>query len=68
MKAKEKANELVNKYDIYLDSVESSSQYEWAKQCAFIAVEYIIEYGSDTSFYIYNTYFWQDVKTELEKL
>lgn len=60
---KEKAEELVLKYL----RVDNNAQ-EWfntyiAKQCALIAVDEIIRVLQDEQ-----DWYWQDVKTELEKL
>jgi hypothetical protein len=65
MTPKEKAKELVDKYDETLTYLESKSK---ARQCALIAVDEIInsvdnEHVSD----IFNDY-WEEVKQEIEKL
>ena len=62
---KEKARELVEKYDSTLTYLESKSK---AKQCALIAVELIEtitkHYPPDYMLTVY----WQEVKQEIEKL
>lgn len=67
MTPKEKAKELVTKYTIY---VAEMNEYEYAKQCALIAVDEILAqdvfgYTSDWS----NTIeYWQEVKQEIKNL
>ena len=56
---KEKAKELVEKYDSTLIYLESKSK---AKQCALIAVDEIIKEV------VLSTMYWQEVKQEIEKL
>ena len=65
MTPKEKAIELVDKYAAYTDTFD---EFGYAKQCALIAVDLLI---SETflDFYVNHPQpFWQEVKTELEKL
>jgi hypothetical protein len=59
MTSKEKAAELIVKYQQNIKSL----QYDKAKQCALLAVEQLIEH----SYQVMKT-FWQEVKTEIEKL
>jgi hypothetical protein len=68
MTPKEKAKELVEKFDSTLTYLESKTK---AKQCALIAVDLrldgdfifnSIEYGIDSLEY------WQEVKQEIEKI
>jgi hypothetical protein len=76
MEAKEKAKELVNKYDCI--NFEISAYKNWveaAKQCALIAVEELInstvDYLYPQSKFTRNTLkreYWQEVKQELLKL
>lgn len=65
MTPKEKARQLVEKYDLTLTYLESKSK---AKQCALIAVEQIEtitkHYPPDYMLTVY----WQQVKQEIEKL
>jgi uncharacterized protein YxeA len=68
MTPKEKARELVDKYDETLTYLESKSK---AKQCALIAVDEIREHASP--YFIENqdgkfVSFWQEVKQEIDKL
>jgi hypothetical protein len=67
MEAKEKAKELVNKYlQIYDGRVVEG------KKCALIAVDYIITSNPHSNPFntdVYSTInYWQEVKTEIEKL
>ena len=75
MNAKEKAKELIEKY-LKLD-IEIGGQYDGyltmkmhnAKQCALIAVEEIINHHSqEQGLYRIDTYYWQQVKSELQSL
>ena len=69
--AKEKAEELVGKYQ-KLD-IEIGGQYDGyltmkihdAKQCAFIAIEEILDLDD---FSVEGREYWQEVKEELQKL
>jgi hypothetical protein len=64
MTPKEKAIELIDKYDSTLTYLESKSK---AKQCALIAVDEIISsIDAEDHFILYN--YWQKVKTEIENL
>lgn len=68
MEAKEKAEELFNKYCYAIRTEETDSAYWtniiYAKNCALIAVDEIIDYCSD----IYDKEFMTKVKQEIEKL
>ena len=74
MEAKEKAEELFNKYCYAIRTEETDSTYWtniiYAKNCALIAVDEILEShykllsGVNTSIYKY----WQEVKQEIELL
>lgn len=70
MTPKEKAEELVNKFNPvsnwYLDSDTKRTVRE-GKQCALIAVDEIIKFISDDPYYKDYTFF-EEVKTEIEKL
>lgn len=80
MKSKEKAIELVNKYtEIDVDSVDTIEgiikiyiDNDKAKQCALIAVNNIIlanPHSNPFNTDVYSTMdYWQEVKTEIEKL
>lgn len=69
MTPKEKALELFDKYyEFDFNTVWVNKQRKLAKQCALIAVDLLI---SETflDFYVNHSQpFWQEVKTELEKL
>jgi hypothetical protein len=61
MTPKEKAEELVNKFD---DTMEFSTPQRFAKQCALIACNEVLGYmGADRGYE-----FWVEVKQEIEKL
>ena len=62
MTPKEKAIELVEKYDETLTYLESKSK---AKQCALIAVDEIIK--SQIGF-IFKSIYWQKVRQEIENI
>jgi len=67
MTPKEKAEELFGKYAMYLRAnlIYDEEANEDAKECAVIAVDEIIKELERC--FIYNEY-WQEVKTEIEKL
>lgn len=70
MTPKQKAEELFDKFYNTLPSYTDEGQIEWqsAKQCSLIAVDeilFITKMYNDT--YAETTY-WQEVKTEIEKL
>jgi hypothetical protein len=70
MKPKEKAIELVEKINNELNWIEIDYQidlYRDVKQCALIAVDEILEITSE-SYDIDHINWWQEVKTEIEKL
>jgi len=61
MKAKEKAEELVDKYFIVIDNSHPLEDIlKTAKQCALIAVDELIEE--------IRSKYWYDVKYEIQKL
>jgi hypothetical protein len=72
MTPKEKAQELVNKmYNVdaidYFDGL--SMQHKYAIRCALISVDEILNHHSqEQSLYRIDTYYWQQVKKEIEKL
>ncbi len=66
MKIKEKAIELVDKYDILQAIIEGFSFYD-SKQCALIAVDEMIEESIGYLSIDRNKY-WKEVKQEIEKL
>jgi hypothetical protein len=67
---KEKAKELTDKYWIYLRAglLYDEEAKEDAKHCALIAVNEILNNDGFTQFDIYLTEYWEQVKTEIEKI
>jgi len=68
MTPKEKAEELVEKYDETLTYLESKSK---AKQCAIIAVDEILKMVDESMQGFLDSdiiAYWKQVKTEIEKL
>jgi hypothetical protein len=69
MTAKEKAEELVNKFSFFADTLHNGNK-ENAKQCALISVDeivqshYVVMVGVTKSIEDY----WNEVKQEIEKL
>jgi LPS O-antigen subunit length determinant protein (WzzB/FepE family) len=59
--AKQKANELVDRYIQYVEAYSSQGQLENAKICALIAVNEILELDSIPMF-------WVDVKREIQAI
>jgi hypothetical protein len=69
MKPKEKALQLIDKFENYsfMDIDKKISSFNSAKQCALIAVDEMIEELIVTDFANRFPY-WQEVKEEIEKL
>jgi hypothetical protein len=73
MTPKEKAKLLYNRFLRYVPA-EQEFEHEYAKQCALIAVDEILNNnnkipGNVSGLHtIENTYYWQQVKQELEKI
>ncbi len=69
MSPKEKAQELYDKFLRYVPA-EEEFEHEYAKQCALIAVDEIIEAIDWHKFDTPNEEFqyWQNVKQELDKM
>ena len=68
MSPEEKAKELVNNFKLNVLDYEGSGLNTYkAKQCALIAVDEIIEQCKDANFGGFGLY-WEEVKSELEKL
>ena len=70
MTPKEKAKELIDKFGVELNWLEidyNVSLYRDVKQCALIAVNEILSVCSQVEPYLGYDY-WQEVKTEIEKL
>ena len=75
MTPKEKATQLIYAFEAFTDR---DNEYEFAKQCALIAVDELIEEACFTDAYIKSVFFtdgyydkqdyWQEVKHEIEKL
>ena len=68
MTPKEKAKELVDKYTQYVTEI---NEYEYAKNCALIAVDEIIKanpYEVSKTDIDSTIDYWQEVKQEIEKL
>ena len=61
MTAKQKANELVDRYVEYVEAYSSQGQIENAKICALIAVNEILALDSIPMF-------WLDVKREIKAI
>lgn len=70
MTPKEKAKELYHKYADALNIRDlQTTANPFAKQCALIAVEEIINHHSqEQGLYRIDTYYWQQVKSELQSL
>ena len=76
MTPKEKARDLVNSFYYSLPNNGSeiginstTSRYEEAKQCSLMAVEEILNHHSqEQGLYRIDTYYWKEVKQEIEKL
>ena len=74
MTPKEKAIELINKFDVKYQyelitgSFPVSMHDSVIKQCALIAVDEIINACKYNLVESYNTDWWNEVKTEIEKL
>lgn len=70
MKAKQKANELVDKYLEYVEAYSSEGQLENAKICALIAVNEIINSNPHSNPFNTNVestmQYWLDVKREIK--
>lgn len=67
MTPKEKAKELFEKY-AFVEIAYYTSKHE-VKECALIAVDEILNHHSqEQGLYRIDTYFWQQVKQEIEKL
>ena len=65
MTPKEKAIQLVDKYTQYVTEI---NEYEYAKNCALIAVDEIIDVLNGEDFSRNAILFWSSVKQEIEKL
>jgi hypothetical protein len=69
MKPKEKALELYNRYEqLGRDFTRGVSMKEFAKQCALIAVDEILNVIIGSYDYELENKYWQEVKQEIENL
>lgn len=72
MTPKNKAEELINKFYNYVFNPEShkDDNLKWAKECALIAVDEILNLGYDDRLYLDSNdkKFWEEVKQEINKL
>jgi hypothetical protein len=65
MNAREKASELIVDFQLKCKTLD----YQEAKQCALIAVDEILNHHSqEQGLYRIDTYYWQQVKLELQSL
>jgi len=67
MIAKDKANELVDRYIQYVEAYSSQGQIENAKICALIAVNEILKITWVDKFLTVEQ-FWQEVKREIQAI
>ena len=68
MTPKEKAQQLIYAYEAFTDR---DNEFEFAKQCALIAVDELIELRKgyfDCTNPMQDELYWQEVKQEIEKL
>jgi hypothetical protein len=63
-KSQEKAEELVLKYLRINNNTKEWFNTHIAKQCALIAVDELIKYSDEWD----DSYYWEEVKEEIEKL
>ena len=71
MTSKEKAKELVNKYFHYPKPILKSYEIAKGKKCALIAVDEIINFipsNPSKELREVSIKYWEEVKTEIEKL
>jgi len=70
LEPKEKAKELFDKFMKPRDAWHKYPMcFDTAKQCAIIAVDEILNHHSqEQGLYRIDTYYWQQVKTEIENL
>ncbi len=65
MKTKEKAEELVNKFS---DLEDGEMYIGKAKQCALIAVDEMLDFITKYDNHWLDYVYWEEVKSEIEKL
>ena len=69
MTPQQKADELVNKFKKETDGIAGYNYDSVNTKCALIAVDEIINHHSqEQGLYRIDTYYWQEVKQEIEKL
>lgn len=69
MKAKEKAQSLINKFNIVVLDTALGGSNARVKQCALIAVDEVLEETMERDgMRIINNQYWLEVKQEIEKL
>ena len=68
MTAKQKANELVDKYIQYVEAYSSQGQIENAKICALIAAEEVLNELNTVLLPNPFRQFWQEVKREIQAI
>jgi LPS O-antigen subunit length determinant protein (WzzB/FepE family) len=68
MTAKQKANELVDKYIQYVEAYSSQGQLENAKICALIAAEEVLNELNTVLLPNPFRQFWQEVKREIQAI
>jgi LPS O-antigen subunit length determinant protein (WzzB/FepE family) len=68
MTAKQKANELVDKYIQYVEAYSSQGQIENAKICALIAAEEVLNELNTVLLPNPFRQFWQQVKREIQAI
>jgi len=68
MTAKQKANELVDRYVEYVEAYSSQGQIENAKICALIAVDEMIYFTKEQDTLIWLNDFYLDVKREIQAI
>jgi LPS O-antigen subunit length determinant protein (WzzB/FepE family) len=66
--AKQKANELVDKYIQYVEAYSSQGQIENAKICALIAAEEVLNELNTVLLSNPFRQFWQEVKREIQAI
>jgi LPS O-antigen subunit length determinant protein (WzzB/FepE family) len=68
MTAKDKANELVDRYIQYVEAYSSQGQLENAKICALIAAEEVLNELNTVLLPNPFRQFWQEVKREIQAI
>ena len=69
MTPKEKANQLIIRFIKHSRAEKNLKPIDSAKECSLIAVDEILNHHSqEQGLYRIDTYYWQEVKQEIEKL